>query len=156
MPQTRIARLAELPERVGPFPSPAPIRPEWFQGRRERQVGRGVGVNQFGVNHMTLEPGAYSALRHWHEGEDELVHVLSGELVLIDDNGEHPLRAGDTVGFPAGHANAHHLVNCSPSAASFLAVGTRRRGEERIHYPDDPRMGTARVVRGEDGERLPA
>lgn len=156
MPRTRLARLVDLPERVGLFPSSDPIRPEWFGGRHERQLGRAVGVSQFGVNHVTLEPGAYSALRHWHEDEDELVHVLFGELMLIDDNGEHPLSAGDTVGFPAGEANAHHLVNRSTAPASFLAIGTRRRGEERIHYPDDPEMGVGRVVRGEDGERLSA
>jgi uncharacterized cupin superfamily protein len=74
--------------------------------------------------------------------------------VLIDENGEHSLRVGDSVGFRAGVANAHHLANRSSSPAVLLVVGTRKRGEERIHYPDDPELGLGVVVRGEDGERL--
>ena len=50
-----------------------------------------MGVTQFGANHVTLEPGSASALRHWREAEDEFVYVLSGELTLVDDNGEHAL-----------------------------------------------------------------
>ncbi len=89
------------------------------------------------MNHVTLAPGAWSALRHWHEGEDEFVYVLTGHLTLIDDNGEHPLPAGSYAGFPAGHANAHHLVNRSDAPASVLVAGTRKPGLETIHYPDD-------------------
>ena len=74
--------------------------------------------------------------------------------MLIDDNGEHALGPGDCVGFPAGEPIAHHLVNRSSAPARFLAVGTRKRGEERIHYPDDRRIGIASVFRGEDGERF--
>ena len=63
--------------------------------------------------------------------------VLAGTLTLIDDNGEHVLEAGGFVGFPAGEANAHHLMNKSSAPATFIAVGSRKPGEETIHYPDD-------------------
>jgi uncharacterized cupin superfamily protein len=119
------------------------IHPEWFLGKHEKQLGKAVGLTQFGVNHVTLEPGARSALRHWHEAEDEFVLVLSGELVLIDDAGEHPLPAGAFAGFPAGHPNAHHLANHSEASATYLAIGSRKPGEEAVHYPDDP-MGPIR------------
>jgi glyoxylate utilization-related uncharacterized protein len=49
-----------------------------------------------------VEPGSISALRHWHEAEDEFVYVLSGELTLVDDNGEHALTEGSFAGFAAG------------------------------------------------------
>jgi len=129
------------------------IRAERFRGQHEQQLGRAVGVNQFGVNHVTLEPGALSSLRHWHEEEDEFVYVLSGELTLIDENGEHPLREGSVIGWKAGVPNAHHIANMSKTPASFLSVGTRYRGKETIHYPDDPELGMGTAWRGEDGER---
>lgn len=132
---------------------PNPIKAEWFVGVRSVALGRAVGVNQFGVNHVTLAPGAYSALRHWHEGEDEFVYVISGEVTLIDDNGEHVLAAGAFAGFPAGVPNAHHLANRSGAPASFIVVGARKRGQETIHYPDDPEIGAATVTRDENGER---
>ncbi|MCC7268338.1 MAG: cupin domain-containing protein [Caulobacteraceae bacterium] len=114
------------------------IRPEWFQGFVEQQLAKSVGLTQFGVNHVTLQPGARSALRHWHEAEDEFVLVVQGELVLIDDAGEHRLPTGAFAGFPAGEPNAHHLANLSDTPAAYLAVGSRRPGAETIHYPDDP------------------
>jgi len=77
-----------------------------------------------------------SALRHWHEEEDEFVYLLDGELTLIEDDGETILRPGDAAGFKAGTANAHHLVNLSDQPATYLEIGTRAP-HERAHYPDD-------------------
>ena len=113
------------------------IKPERFVGTRECRLGEIVGITQFGVNLVTLQPGSMSALRHWHEGEDEFVYVLKGSLTLRDDNGEHALEEGSLVGFPAGIPNAHHLVNNSGEAATVIVVGSRRPGQDTIHYPDD-------------------
>jgi uncharacterized cupin superfamily protein len=92
-------------------------------------------------------------LRHWHEGEDEFVYVLSGALTLIDDNGAHALTAGSFAAFPAGAANAHHLVNRSDAPATFIAVGTRKPGVETIHYPDET-FGPVMIVRDAKGDRV--
>jgi uncharacterized cupin superfamily protein len=108
-----------------------------LSGRRELRLAKNVGLTQFGVNQVTLAQGASTASRHWHEAEDEFVLVLSGAPTLIDENGPHPLRAGHVVGFPAGVANAHHLVNEASEPAVLIVVGSRRPGEETIHYPDD-------------------
>jgi uncharacterized cupin superfamily protein len=113
-----------------------------------------LGVTQFGVNHLTLAPGSYSALRHWHEQEDEFVFVLEGELVLIDDNGEHPLVAGTYAAFPAGEPNAHHLCNRSSEPARLLSIGTRHRGAEIIHYPDDRLVFDGPLMRDVKGDRI--
>lgn len=110
---------------------------ECFTGKHERRLAILVGLTQFGVNLVTLEPSSQSSLRHWHEAEDEFVYVMEGELTLVDENGEHRLQAGSFAGFPAGIANAHQFVNKSASNASFLVVGSRRPGGETIHYPDD-------------------
>lgn len=149
--QTRLTHLSDIS--FVPKGSWQTIRAERFKGQHEKQLGRAVGVNQFGINHVTLEPGALSSLRHWHEQEDEFVYVLSGEVTLIDENGEHPLREGSVIGWKAGVPNAHHIANTSNAPASFLSVGTRHRGKETIHYPDDPELNTVTAWRGEDGER---
>jgi uncharacterized cupin superfamily protein len=82
-----------------------------FDKRIKRALGDAGGLTQFGVNLTTLEPGAMSALRHWHQHEDELVFVLEGEVTLITDAGEEMLGRGMAATFPAGEPNAHHLVN---------------------------------------------
>ena len=113
------------------------MEPERFAGRKERRLAKPLGLSQFGVNHMTLEPGAWSSLRHWHAAEDEFVYVLEGVLTLVDNAGPHELGPGDFAAFPAGEANGHQIQNRSSAPGSFLVVGSRRPGEETIHYPDD-------------------
>jgi uncharacterized cupin superfamily protein len=105
------------------------------QGREKSVLGDLVGLTQFGVNLTRLKPGSASALRHWHENEDEFVYILEGELVLIEDEGETLLRPGDAAGFKAGVANGHHLVNKTQRDAVYLEIGTRAP-TERAHYPD--------------------
>ena len=144
---TRLARRSQIVAIAMRPPTPA------LGGGVERQLGKAVGLTQFGVNHLTLGPGAASSRRHWHETEDEFVFVLSGTVTLIDQNGEHVLEAGDFAGFPAGAANGHHLVNRANAPAELIVAGLRRVGEERIHYPDQADPGPFTVVRDENGDR---
>jgi uncharacterized cupin superfamily protein len=133
--ESKLMQLAEVPCVSG---APASYqKAERFAGRHERRLAKAVGISQFGANHVVLEPGAMTALRHWHEAEDEFVYVLSGTVTLVDDNGEHAMEEGAFAGFPAGYENAHHLMNNSAVPAVILVVGSRRPGEETIHYPDD-------------------
>ena len=104
-------------------------------GRERKRLGNAAGLDQFGVNLTTLKPGASSALRHWHEREDEFVYVLEGELVLIEDEGETVLKPGDAAAFKANSGNGHHLVNRTARNAVYLEVGTRSK-HERVEYPE--------------------
>jgi uncharacterized cupin superfamily protein len=113
---------------------PAPFD-EIARGRFRKQLGDAGGLDQFGVNLCRLEPGSASAQRHWHETEDELVYVLGGEVVLVEDEGETMLKAGDAATFKAGAANGHHLVNRSDRDALVLEIGSRNLND-RGHYPD--------------------
>ena len=96
-----------------------------MKGRSSLRLGQAGGLTQFGVNLVTLEPGALSSLRHWHLNEDEFVMVLTGECVLVEDEGETVMRAGDCAAFPANTPNGHHFINRSGSVAQFLVVGTK-------------------------------
>jgi uncharacterized cupin superfamily protein len=60
--------------------------------------------------------------------------MLSGEAVLIEDEGETIMRAGDIAAFPKGVANGHHLVNRSGSDCVFVAIGKPAASD--CHYPD--------------------
>lgn len=119
-----------------------------------RALGDRFGLTQFGLNLETLEPGAQSALRHWHTLSDEFILVLEGEVVLRSSEGEFPMSSGMCVGFKAGDANAHHLVNRSSLPAKFFVVGSRVPGDTAF-YPDDDlawfRTETARLAVHKDG-----
>jgi len=122
-----------LQPRVGSI-YPAPFD-EPLKGREKRALGDAVGLTQFGVNLVTLRPGAWSSQRHWHEKEDEFVYVLEGEITLVTDEGETVLKPGMAAGFPAGKPNGHHLINRTDKPARYLEVGTRSPAEV-AHYSD--------------------
>src|SRR6202167_2858437 len=115
MPKIDIAKLP-IDSRTG-YPPPLD---RVVVGRGRKRLGNAVGLDQFGVNLTTLRPGAASSLRHWHQQEDELVYVLEGEVVLVEDGVETVLKPGDAAGFKANVPNGHQLVNKSGRDAVYL------------------------------------
>ena len=113
--------------------------PEPFQGecatRLKRALGDAAGLTRFGVNLVHLNPGDWSAQRHWHSREDEFVYVLEGEVTLVTDAGEQILEAGMAAGFPAGVEDGHCLINRSGAVAVYLEVGDRSP-DDAVCYPD--------------------
>ena len=124
-----VASLAPVIGTLYPPPYDEPCR-----ARERTRLGDAAGLTQFGVNLLRLPPGAWSAQRHWHEREDELVYVLSGEVLLVTDDGEEILKAGDCAGFKAGDPDGHHLQNRSGADTTILEIGTRVPGEA-AYYP---------------------
>ena len=104
------------------------------EGRWYRRLAPATGISDFGASHVVLEPGAWSSQRHWHEGEDELVVMISGEAVLIDDSGEVPMLPGDIAAFPKNDGNGHVLQNRSDRPCTFVAIG--RPAASDCYYPD--------------------
>jgi len=143
MPKLDLESIEQTSRTGYPPPLDAPVR-----ARRYRRLAPAAGIVDFGVSHVVLAPGAASSQRHWHEGEDEFVVLIEGEAVLIEDDGETVLRAGDCAAFPKAVANGHHLVNRSERPCVFIAIG--RPAETDCHYPDiDMRLdaATGRFVR---------
>lgn len=114
-----------------PAPYDEPCR-ERFRTR----LGDAAGLTQFGVNLLRLPPGTWSSQRHWHSAEDEFVYILEGEVVLVTNDGEQTLRAGDSAGFKCGVADGHQLQNRSGREAVLLEIGSRRTEEDEVDYPD--------------------
>lgn len=134
---------------------PEPFRAR-VRDRVKRRLGDACGLTRFGVNLVTLGPGAQSALRHWHTLEDEFVYVLSGKVALVTDAGEQVLSAGDCAGYPAGSRDAHHFVNRGDQPATYLEIGSRIEGDNAF-YPDDDIMwcndGNGEYAAHKDGRR---
>ncbi len=106
-----------------------------LQGRLKKSLTDRLGLSQFGVNVVTLEPGAWSSQRHWHAKEDEFIYVLEGNITLVTNEGEQVLYPGVSAGFPAGVQDAHHLVNKTCEPVKYLEVGTRT-SDDKVEYSD--------------------
>ena len=126
MPKLDLDAIPQTNATGYPPPFDAAVAGRWY-----RRLAPAAGLGDFGASHVVLKPGAWSSQRHWHAGEDELVVMLAGEAVLVDDGGRHPMRAGDIAAFPKNDGNAHHLVNESDADCVFIAIGggTRTGGE---------------------------
>lgn len=119
--------LNKVPVKTGSiYPSPYA---EMMAGRSSLRLGDAGGLTQFGVNLVILQPGALSSLRHWHMAEDEFVMVTEGECVLVQDEGETVMVAGDCVAFPANVPDGHQFINRSDNVAQFLVVGSKAKRE---------------------------
>ncbi len=118
--------------------------PEEFAGpckpRRRWRLGDAVGLDQFGVNLLRLPDGAWSSQRHWHEGEDEFVWVVSGEVVLVEGMpgevaGETVLRAADCAGFRRACPTATGLRTVPVPRPFCSRSEPGRRGATRATIP---------------------
>ena len=119
MPKLDLESIPRTNSTSYPAPYAGAMDRRWF-----RRLAPAAGLEDFGVSHVTLQPGGISSQRHWHEGEDEFVAILEGEAVLIEDQGETVLHAGDCAAFAKGVGDGHQLVNRSDRDCVFVAVGS--------------------------------
>jgi uncharacterized cupin superfamily protein len=62
----------------------------------------------------------------WHYGVDETVHILSGEVIVTDDDSkEHRLGPGDSAFFPAGTTSVWHVTQAMRKVAVCRATVPR-------------------------------
>lgn len=120
------------------------------QGRNYRRLAPACGLTDFGASHVVLEPGAWSAQRHWHEEEDEFLVMLTGEGTLVDDSGDAVMRPGDIAAFPKGDGNGHVIQNRSDKPCTYVVVGKPAASD--CHYPDiDMHLTEGRGFHRKDG-----
>jgi uncharacterized cupin superfamily protein len=148
-----VAAITPVIGTLYPAPFDLPCR-----ARERRRLGDAAGLTQYGVNLLRLPPGTWSSQRHWHTAADELVYVVAGEVVLVTDEGEELLRAGDAAGFKAGDGDGHHLQNRSQADAVVLEIGSRL-ADDGAHYSDidmlAPAGGKPAVFTHRDGRPYP-
>ena len=118
MPKIDLDSIEQVDRTGYPAPFDAAVSGRWY-----RRLAPAGGLTDFGASHVVLKPGAWSSQRHWHVGEDEFLVMTDGEAVLVDDDGEHVLRAGDCAAFPKNDGNGHHLQNRSDRDCTFVVVG---------------------------------
>ena len=146
MPKLDLEAIGATNRTTYPAPYAAQMSRRWY-----RRLAPTAGLSDFGVSHVVLRPGGVSSQRHWHEEVDEFLVMVSGEAVLVEDEGETVLRAGDCAAWPKGVPNGHHLLNRSESDCVFVVVGSRDRGDCRYSDVDLHWDGGEGVYRRKDG-----
>lgn len=150
MPKLDLDAIPQTNATGYPAPYDADVAGRWY-----RRLAPAAGLTRLGASHVVLRPGAYSSQRHWHRGQDELVVMLAGEAVLIEDSGETPVRPGDVLAWAAGVENGHRLHNRSDADCVFLAVSGGERDEDSGEYPDIDMVFDPDGYARKDGSRYP-
>lgn len=131
MPKLDLNTVSQTNATGYPPPFDTPVR-----GRKYRRLAPAAGLAKLRASHVVLEPGAWSSQRHWHTGFDELLVMISGEAVLVEDDGESVIRAGDVVAWPAGVQNGHHLQNRSENQCVFVVAAAGDYETDSGEYSD--------------------
>jgi len=98
-------------------------------GERFQRLRRELGVQSFGLNLLTLQPGQRSRV-HVHEQQEEVYLVLEGELTLVfDDHAEHALTRGRLARVPG--PVRRQLVNRGQERVVLIALGGAGEHESR-------------------------
>ncbi len=61
-----------------------------------------------------VKPGDSPRGRHFHQGFEECIFVMSGEGCTEADSGNYPLKAGDTILIPSGEKHATRNTGSEP------------------------------------------
>ncbi|MFZ9394485.1 MAG: cupin domain-containing protein [Erythrobacter sp.] len=131
MPKLDLAAIPQTNATGYPAPFDQAVEGRWY-----RRLAPPAGLTLMGASHVVLKPGAWSSQRHWHAGQDELLVMIAGEAVLVEDSGETLVRAGDVLAWPAGVRNGHHLQNRSASDCVFVAISAGAREGDSGEYSD--------------------
>ena len=92
--------------------------------RLNKSLGDTTGLSGFGFHLIEVAPGRETTEYHMHHHEDECVYVLSGTATARIGNEEHPIGAGDFIGYRAGGA-AHTILNTGSDVLRCIVVGAR-------------------------------
>jgi uncharacterized cupin superfamily protein len=102
-------------------------------------VARALGSSATAMFVYDLDPGESSSPYHY-EYEEEWLLVVTGTVVVRAPDGEHTLRQGDLVRFPAGPDGAHKVMNRSDAPARTLLFSSARTPAVTV-YPDGDTIG---------------
>lgn len=86
------------------------------------------------ANFVEVEPGKYAYGYHYHEENEEVFFIISGEASVKTEQGDIRLKPGDVICFPAGINGSHVISNPSQTEKLiYLDVGTANR-PDIVHF----------------------
>ena len=146
MPKLDLDAIPQTNATGYPPPFDAPVQGRWY-----RRLAPPSGLTDFAASHVVLKPGAWSSQRHWHDDEDEMLVMIAGTALLVEDDGRTPVHPGDILVWPKGSTNGHHLINESDTDCVFVALGGGKQYDSGGGYSDIDMLFTPDGYTRKDG-----
>jgi uncharacterized cupin superfamily protein len=129
---------------------PAPILAQWIIEGAPRARSKRLATSADGtvsVIAWSCTPGRFN----WHYAVDEILHIISGEVFVADENGEsRRLGSGDMAFFPAGCSSLRHVTK------EVRKLAVRRLSMPRpLGFAPRAWNKLARVLSGADEDGIP-
>lgn len=91
-------------------------------------------VSKCTANFVEVEPGKYAYGYHYHEENEEVFYIISGEASVKTEKGDIRLKAGDAICFPADINGSHVISNPSKTEKLiYLDFGTANKPDV-VHF----------------------
>lgn len=91
-------------------------------------------ITKCSANFVEVDPGKIAYGYHFHEENEEIFYIISGEALVKTENGEIHLKTGDVICFPANINGSHVISNPSKTEKLiYLDVGTANK-PDIIHF----------------------
>lgn len=101
------------------FNNISPVTIEGFKGGHGQLVSHNYADGDCKIMYSTLRAGASTGL-HLHEGNCEVILVLSGTLTFHYDDSIETATAGQVHYCPQGHS--HYMENLTQEDATYFAI----------------------------------
>lgn len=79
----------------------------------KRVIVSGDVGSKCNVSLYEIPPGKSAYPYHYHYQSEEVFYIISGSGLLRTPDGEHAVKSGDILAFPASEKGAHKLTNTS-------------------------------------------
>lgn len=91
-------------------------------------------ISKCSANFVEVEPGKYAYGYHYHEENEEVFYIISGEALVKTEKGDIHLKQGDAICFPANINGSHVISNPSKTEKLiYLDVGTANK-PDIVHF----------------------
>ena len=91
-------------------------------------------IDKCSANFVEVEPGNFAYGYHYHEENEEVFYIISGEALVKTENGDINLKQGDAICFPANKSGSHVISNPSKTEKLvYLDFGTANKPDV-VHF----------------------
>lgn len=91
-------------------------------------------VDKCSANFVEVEPGKIAYGYHYHENNEEVFYIISGEALVKTGKGDIHLKEGDAITFPANESGSHVISNPSKTEKLvYLDFGTANKPDV-VHF----------------------
>lgn len=91
-------------------------------------------IDKCSANFVEVEPGNFAYGYHYHEENEEVFYIISGQATVKTENGDIQLHSGDAICFPANIKGSHVIRNSSAAEKLvYLDFGTANK-PDIVHF----------------------